>query len=221
MKTPTYLYHYTSIGNAKNILASNELWASKYNRSNDHFEFSYGLNLAKDVINKFVNDTKTQNIFDKFLLFFKDEINNPTMFYYMVCFSTSHKCLYLYRNYSKGKKGSIIELKLSKKDIGHDPILVKVNYSSNYFKKTIFNIMNWYRNYIFNNAQYWLNNHCYDECCKDTFIYLIRDIFLASSSFKKFKFHLEQEVRLVSWGNDNNMKKDVISVKNSCLRIIK
>jgi len=219
LKRPPVLFHYTSTQASESILKNRELWFSKFDLSrNDSQEFRKGLDLCTTNLKHLVSENQNlSNVFDRFIVFLEIEVKEPELFFYMACFCRSNTNSHLLKNYSGRTSGSLLHFSFDERDFGGQIVSMDVCYSEKKIKKKNSRLIWGYYWFIQKNFDEWVGIGKYDEFCRDIFIYLLRDIFILSSSYKRNRFSLERETRIITWGTNLKEERKIIPLKHSLI----
>lgn len=114
--SPPLLYHYTNIEGARSIISNEKkLWASSFETMNDNKELRHGLGMAKGDIPIFLKqiaiDELLKGLTSNWESFLADEIKNPKMRPYILCFTESHESKLHWERYADSSRGVVLEFK--------------------------------------------------------------------------------------------------------------
>ncbi len=218
-RTPYHLFHFTSTKVETIIRDTQSLRLTKFDRSNDNLEFSYGLNIIKECLGTFRDSDDAKAAFiEKFIPFFEEEIKAPQVFFYMVCFCLDSENSYLKKNYAK-KDGGMLNFDFNNQDFsGLAGLLAPVIYSKRVFIRRIENGLMNYFNYMKENIETWIRDKTYDENMKNLILTLLRDLFSAAAFVKRARFNPEQEYRMIQWGTEHEKHYIYLKLRPRVLR---
>ena len=102
--TKELLYHYTNIEGLYGILSTNCLWASNINYINDSTEYSYGIGLLNDVLNRTINNIQDDTL-KKYLSHIDGVMYFKKQSTYCISFCENKDLLSQWRGYTAGNTG--------------------------------------------------------------------------------------------------------------------
>ncbi len=217
---PSHLFHYTKTDNSKKIITNKEFHLSKYDKSNDVFEFRYGLNTIESVISqiqRLENHNKANILWDKFFKWFHEEKNNPNTIYFMGSFTVQDN-RHLWKKYADNCRGKRLDFNFNIKDFDSLPFVAgPVLYAETKFRKQVRRIIYGHSDVVHTSLEKWQKNGSYDENMKMVICLMIRDLLVCAAFFKKHKHSIEKEYRIVIWGIDDAKSYETLSLKASNL----
>lgn len=141
--SPPLLYHYTGIEEAQSIIKNGKtLWASSFENMSDNKEFTYGLRIfTKEIsvaLSKIYHGKELNRMVSSWRSFAKDEIKNPRLKHYILCFTESGKSDIHWSRYAQHSRGVAIEFRnLFNLKNNVNGFLIKVVYNEGRAKKKL------------------------------------------------------------------------------------
>jgi len=113
-KVPKTLSHYTTASGLRGILETGELWATNVRFLSDFSEFTYGIELCREIANRLVARSQNEHTSAVIESMMKYISSPPTLEDYVCCFSEDGDLLSQWRGYTNQGRGYSISFDFSR-----------------------------------------------------------------------------------------------------------